>query len=781
VYKPDGISRWLAHLMRHRVMVIVIYACLVPAAAVLATRIPTETGIERLMVPSDPDFAATQEFHAIFPEPQIVLLVFEVDDPWAPPALARLDRAKAALARVPHVTTFSAVDAVRRARPGADPATLRRLVTGTSFFRRQALAGDHFLTLIVHLDVHSPSERDAALAAVDDALAGAGAGPVRRIGAPYVNAWLEHESARATTRSFAVFAVLLVAITLFMYRSLRALLAILLALGAAVALALAAGAVLGFAFTIVSALVPLTVMVTTLATLTYIHSRFIDQPDGVPLAEHHIAALRNKLLPVTASMVAAASGFAALAVSSIRPIRQMGLWTAVGLVIAWVVACTLFPALQLVLRTPTTRRVEVRSAAYDRVARLVPGVTYRHRKAFVAGAFVICVAGVLALTGVPGLFRSMPIQVDGLGNVDRSSALVRDAHWFRDHVTDLNVVHAWIHLPRASATDPEALQAVDRFQTALDGATDITGVVGPTTLLRMRSYLAGRGEVLPADPDRFASEVADVEPLLLAEPDLRTFIDPGGLADVQLTVMFRHGGSAGYEAAARRIQAAWAATAASERALDGARIHLVGDTLLEIEVGTNLVPTLAESFVITVVLILLVFLAIFRSGIERLLAMIPSVFALLATFLGLRLLGGSLNVATIIVATTVLGTTENDQMHIFHHMHERTGSPLDLRLHHTLRVAGRAVAFATVINAVGFLGLATSSFPPLRQFGLMTTAAFVLAMVADFTVLPAALWIDSLRVRRLEDQVGPEAEITGGHIGALANVELELGVREVRR
>src|SRR5262245_6561041 len=100
-------------------------------------RIPTETGIHRLIVPSDPDVRATRAFHAIFPEPQLVLLVFESPDPWAPSSLERVDRARAELARIPHVITFSAVDALRRARPGATPATLRELAGGTTIFRRQ--------------------------------------------------------------------------------------------------------------------------------------------------------------------------------------------------------------------------------------------------------------------------------------------------------------------------------------------------------------------------------------------------------------------------------------------------------------------------------------------------------------------------------------------------------------------------------------------------------------------------------------------------------------------
>ena len=48
---------------------------------------------------------------------------------------------------------------------------------------------------------------------------------------------------------------------------------------------------------------------------------------------------------------------------------------------------------------------------------------------------------------------------------------------------------------------------------------------------------------------------------------------------------------------------------------------------------------------------------------------------------------------------------------------------------------------ATVINASGFLALAFSSLPPMRQFGIVTSTAFVLALLADFTALPGALWI----------------------------------------
>jgi predicted RND superfamily exporter protein len=751
----DRITRALATAVRLRRPLLVVYALLVAAGAYRAAHIPSEGGIDRLIVPSDPDYAATRAFQRIFPESQTVLLVFESDDPWSQASLDRVEAAKAALRGVPHVSAFSVLDALRRARPGAPASELKPLALGTAFFRRQGLLGDRFLTLVVNLDVRGQAERNAALAAIDERLAEAGVEPVRKVGSPYVTAWLERQSSSASARAFPIFAVLLVAIVLFLYRSWRALIAIVLTLGAAVALGVAAGGVLGFTFTIVSVLVPITVLVTTLATLVYLHSRFVDQPEGVPLHEHHLFALRNKFLPVTASMLAAAMGFAALVVSSIRPVREMGLWTALGLLIAWLVAFTLFPALQLALRTPTGRSVRVRAALYDRLAAALPGFTYRHRKALTAGMLAFCVAGAAALFGVPKVFGGMSVSVDTLEYLDPSTALRQDLQWFRENVTELNVARVWIHLPGPLATDPEVLRGVDRFQDALEALPDVSAVTGPTTPLRMRSYLAGRGEALPADPDEFARAVGDVEQLLLTQRDLRGFIDVKGLSDLQLTVQFRHGGATGYAALSRAIAGAWDSVQKASPALSGAEMRVVGEALLQAKVGAGLVPTLAESFVLTVTLIFTVFLFLFRSGLERLLAMIPSLFALLATFLGMRLLGGALNIATIIIATAIVGTTENDQIHFFHHMHERGARGVEERLRHALSVSGRAIVFATIINAAGFLGLAVSTFPPLRQFGLMSAAAFLLALVADFTALPAALWITSGEKPRLEASGAP--------------------------
>jgi predicted RND superfamily exporter protein len=743
------LERAFRRIVAWRLSVLAIYAVLVPVAIALAFRIPSEGAIDRLIVPSDPDFVATRAFQKVFPEGQVVLLLLEAEDPWSPEVLRQVVLLEDRLRAIPGVHPVSALDLFRRVTPGFQPdaasaEAFRKFATGTDILRRQGLLGKDFQGVVAGFGAGA-GDRPKVLAAIEKAVGepGPGVKGIRRVGAPLVEAWIEHESGTASLRYFPLFGAFVVAITLFLYRSWRTLLAILLALGSAVALGVGAGSLLGFSFTVVSALVPLTVMVTTLATLVYLQSRFVDQPEATSVDAHQIFALANKFLPVTASTVAAVLGFGALSVSRILPVREMGVWTAVGLALGWIAAFTLFPVLQKTLRTPTGRTVAIRTHFYDRMAEVLPVFTWRFRWPLVAGALVVSAAGAVALFGFPGLVAPMSVGVDSLDYVDADLAIHKDMLWFRKNVAGLNVARVWVRTPPGAAVEPEFLRGIDRFATAVEKLPVVSAVVGPTTFLRMRRYMAGKGDELPQEKETFEAAAADVEQLLLTEPELRAFVDVGTLANVQLTVIFDGLDEKDFERLSSRLHGAWDAGTKGDPAFRGVEMQVVGESLLQAKVGASLVPTLTESFALTAGLIFLAFLFVFRSPTARLMAMIPSVFAILATFLGMRFLGASLNVATILIATTVLGTTENDQIHFFYHLQEgrQEGRNFEQSLRYTLRVSGRAIVFATLINAAGFLALSVSNFPPLRQFGVITAAAFLLSMVADFTALPAALWL----------------------------------------
>jgi len=714
-----------------------------------ATRIPNDPAIDRLVVSGDPVARATIEFDRLFPEGDQALIMLEGPDPLSPAALRTADQLERKLAKIEGVKPHGLIDFFRRADTTAEISAseaerLRRFATGTPLFRRAGLLGDHYLGIGLELRVSSPEDRNRALAAIDSLVmplekSGNPFTTVRRVGSPWLNAWLEQQTGVATKKFMPLFGIFLVALVLIVYRSLRALAAIIVTLGAVVAIAVGLAAIFGWSNTVVSTLVPLTVMVTTTATLVYIHSRYMEPDDAPTPLAHHASALANKFLPSTASMFATAVGFAALAVSEIRPVREMGLWTAAGLVVAWIGCFTLFPALQSLFRTPLRTEGPRVGKRYARFVDVLVPATRRYRWSFIVGALLLMLCGAAALFGVPGRLAPMALETDALTYVNPNQRVAQDTRRFQES-NGLDVVDLWVKTPPGHALDPEFLRAIEHLTQRLNNDSRITAVDGPTSVLRWARYVESGIDQLPNQG--WEKLAADLEQIMLTEPAAREYVDIANLASVRLSIRGRAELFGRTGAMKKFVERAWTEAKNQEPALRTAEGLLVGKGVLSTEITERLLPTLTESFALTASIIFCAFLLVFRSPTARLMTMIPSLFAILSVFLVMRLTGIPLNIATILIGSTVLGATENDQIHFFYHFLEsRPDSSTGAALRHAMLIAGRPILFATLINASGFLALSFSDLPPMRQFGIVTASAFILALVADFTALPGALWI----------------------------------------
>lgn len=739
-------------VLRARFWIVGAFVLLTAAGIHGALQIPTDSAIDRLIVPDDPVARATAEFERVFPEGDQALLMLEAPDPLSPDTLRAADHLERELAKIPHVEPHSLLTLFRRGTTTTGEITdsqaqqLRKFATGTKLFRRAGLLGDNYLGIALELRVNSPAERNTVLAAIDALVlpldkAGKPFTALRRVGSPWLDAWLESQTGSATKRSMPLFGIFLMTLVVLVYRSWRALLAIVLTLGAVVAMAVGQAVLFGWTNTVVSALVPLTVMVTTTATLVYLHSRFMEPDDAPTLIEHHARALANKFLPSTASMFATAVGFAALAVSDIRPVRQMGVWTACGLVIAWVGCFTLFPALQSLLKTPLRTERASAGTLFPRFVEFLVPATQRYRWQFVAGALVLMLCGAAALFGIPGKVPALSLETDALTYVNPKERVAQDTRRFQDS-NGLDVMDLWVQTPPGHALDPDFLRAIYLLTLRLEKSPGITAVDGPTSVLTWERYIESGSDQLPTEASAWPKLAEDLEQIVLTEPGARSYIDIKDLASVRLDIRGRgeyFGTHGSIEAFLRKT---WAEAQASEPALHSARGRLVGKGVVSGEITTRLLPTLTESFALTASVIFTAFLLVFRSPAARLMTMIPSLFAILCVFIVMRIAGIPLNIATILIGSTVLGATENDQIHFFYHYHEGlVNGSTGAALRHAMLIAGRPILFATLINASGFLALALSDLPPMRQFGIVSSAAFVLALFADFTALPGALWI----------------------------------------
>ena len=744
-------------VLRARHLILGLFALLTLAGIYGALRIPTDSSIDRLIVSSDPVAQATREFERVFPEGEQALIVLEAPDPLSPAVLQGVDQLERQLDQIPRVAAHSLMTLYFRSTPPAsidadEAAKLRAFATGTSLVRRAGLMGDHYLGIGLELKVNSPTERDQVLAAIDARVlpieaTGHPFTAVRRVGAPWLDAWLEKQTGESTKKFMPLFGIFLLTLVFIVYRSWRALAAIILTLGSAVAIAVGFGELLGFSNSVVSTLVPLTVMVTTTATLVYIHSRYME-PDGAPPLEHHARALANKFLPCTASMFATSVGFAALTVSDIRPVREMGLWTACGLIGAWVACFTLFPALQSVLRAPRRLEAMTDEKWFGKFVDVLVPATRRYRWFLVAGAVIIMLCGATSLFGIPGKLAPLELETDALTYVNPREPVAQDTRQFVQ-TNGLDVQDLWLQTQPGHALDPEFLRSVDVLAQRLEQHPGINAVDGPTTLLRWARYIQSRSDQLPTAPDAWPKLAADLEQILLTEPSARSYVDVADLSSVRLSIRGRAEVFGPSGAMRKFILQTWNEAQASDPNFKSVHGQMAGNGVLSAIITERLLPTLTQSFAITASVIFLAFLVVFRSPSARLMTMIPSFFAILSVFIVMRVAGIPLNIATILIGSTVLGATENDQVHFFYHLQEgRASGSTSGALKHAMLTAGRPILFATLINTSGFLALTLSDLPPMRQFGVVSASAFVLALIADFTALPGALWILSRETRR---------------------------------
>jgi uncharacterized protein len=103
--------------------------------------------------------------------------------------------------------------------------------------------------------------------------------------------------------------------------------------------------------------------------------------------------------------------------------------------------------------------------------------------------------------------------------------------------------------------------------------------------------------------------------------------------------------------------------------------------------------------------------------------------------------GIPLDIATATIGAIVLGIAVDDTIHfLFRYRTERqAGASREEAVGRTYRETGRSVVFASMVLAIGFAVLATSSSRSIAYFGIVASISIVGAMLADLFLLPVIL------------------------------------------
>lgn len=143
------------------------------------------------------------------------------------------------------------------------------------------------------------------------------------------------------------------------------------------------------------------------------------------------------------------------------------------------------------------------------------------------------------------------------------------------------------------------------------------------------------------------------------------------------------------------------------------------------------------------VVIMIMFVVLFRSLYLAVIGMIPNLLAASVVLGTMGWMKVPLDIMTITVAAISVGMAVDNTIHYIHRfkLEFRKTSNYEVSMKNSHNTIGRAMFYTSTTIIIGFLVLVTSNFNPTVYFGLFVSLAMFMALMGALTLLPQLLMI----------------------------------------
>jgi predicted RND superfamily exporter protein len=443
--------------------------------------------------------------------------------------------------------------------------------------------------------------------------------------------------------------------------------------------------------------------------------------------------------PCLLTSLTTAAGFGAMSVAPIKAISHFAVYSAVGVIAAFLLSVTLlFVFLSFGARVPKRAvtdvdRLRAKGGAWMQgglaaVARFV----VRRRRAILGVSLVIFVVSMAGLA---------QLRVDSVFLHEfRADDPIRVATEYVDEVMGgtASVVYLFDAGEDGGAKEPAVLREIERFQGQADTRS---GIVRKTSSVV---------DLLKDINQTFH----DGDPTYAAVPETRD------LAAQYLLVYEMSGGEelhdyVSMDLARANIEVRTTSAASSEfwnlvTGLDGymdadpiesSQVTVTGMGALWLRLMEYITWSQIRGFLLAFSVIAVLLCAIFRSVKIGLIAMVPNLAPVILTLGAMGWADLPLDYIRLLIASVAIGISVDDTIHLLMRMiHEfRERGRYEEAFHATMSDVGRALFVTSVVLACGFLVMLLSTMDSLSRFGVLLAGTVVTALVADFLVLPALI------------------------------------------
>jgi len=478
------------------------------------------------------------------------------------------------------------------------------------------------------------------------------------------------------------------------------------------------------------------VIIMTLAIADCVHiliSTFQQMDAGRNKQEALVEALRINAQPILLTSLTTAVGFLSLNFSDSPPFRDLGNFTAVGVVLAWLMSMTFLPAFISIV--PLRRKqLSLATKAMQALGDFV--VVNRLR--------LLWGIGLLVLPFV-ALIPTLEIEDRYVEWFDESTEFRRDTDFATENLVGPYVVEFSVPSGESNGiVDNTYLANIEAFATWLGNQQGVVHVAAITDVMkRLNKSMHGDDPAwyrLPEDRGLAAQYLLLYEMSLPYGLDLNSQINIDKSAS-RVTVTLDSPSSKQLRTFATQAEDWLVAntprtmhTTATGIALTFAHI---GQRNIESMLWGTAVAFLIISTLITLAL---------RSVQLGLISLISNTFPVLITFGVWAMLVGEVGIIASVIAATTLGLVVDDTVH-FLSKYDHARRQQRMNTHDAVRFAfdhvGNALWVTTAVLVTGFLVLTFSVFALNVQLGVLTAMTLTGALVLDFLLLPSLLmWLD---------------------------------------
>ncbi len=749
-----------------------------------ARSIRLDASVETLLAEGDAEQVYYREIRELFGSDEIGVVGIFADDVYAPDVLRKIQRLTEEIAKVDGVAeVVSLTNAVDPVADVLDPpplvpeipstpeesAALRAKVAEYPIYVKNLVADDGRAAAI-NVFFEDMPEEEFARRGIDErvqAIVEAANGPEQVVytGLPRFKSH-SAEAMRADLHVFVPLSIAIVVVVLLAcFRSVRGvvlpLVAILVTLVWTLGIMVLSDTPLSLG---TIALPPLLLVLATAYCLHVVAEYYEEAKPGTTARDLVLHVLRSVGTPILITALTTAIGFFSLVTNPIVSIRHLGIFSAIGVGIAFVLSLIVVPAALVLLPPPSAARGDFSPRLSSSLGALALG-SIRGRRAVIGATIVLCLLG---LSQIPR------IQVDSnLQSFFRAEDPVRVA-------TDLineRLVGSMAFYVAIDADQPGTMKKLDtleRIRTlqqridALPGVDKTISFVDYLELLDRGSQAGGGaegdiiigpdGEIIEGGAEgggtgtTFWENPAQLEPVLqlvasspkffarVINPDFsRTHI-------LVRTTLARSSEIQGLTSEIERL--------ARQLFPPELRARPTGNLILITRTTDDLVEGQISSLAMATIVIFGVMAVMFLSLRIGFIAMIPNYVPVIVFFGLMGLTGAPLNLGTSIIASVVLGIVVDDTIHLMSRLSAEIRRTTDQEeaMVRTFSTVGKPALFTAVLLFLGFASLAISTFVPLQQFGILSATTIVTAIVTELALFPALL--ATTRIITLWDLLG---------------------------